>query len=138
MALVTGACRQNNGDIDFLYGSWALTGYTVDGETPADFEPDLTFFSFQNSIVRVSIVDDHHSFMARWGTWTRDDKVMTFDFGHSDDFTPAGTGAYAPPSWIGISEPDVRMEIVSRDGKDMTMMYNAPDAVRVYTLKKTW
>lgn len=95
------SCDRNGGDIGPYFGIWALDGIDADGNPDLAFVPDHTFFSFHSNVVEVTLTDEYHQYISRFGTWSEPaPATLRLDFSHHDDLTDPGTGWYAPPEWI--------------------------------------
>lgn len=137
ITLLISSC-QNDGHIGPLFGTWRVDSYTRDGvEVTMDY---ATTFSFQNNIVEVNrLLDNLGDYTRGTGTWSEDGNYLILDFTHYDSDTPAGTGIYSAPSWLGMTSSEVMKMVRIIDGRNMTWTWTAPDgAVCVYHLHKTW
>lgn len=134
------ACQHNNGDIGWLFGSWLLYSMTVDGETPADFNPEDTFWEFQNNIVDISRVGFMYEKQDRWGTWSEDDDCLLLDFNHYQLGVNPGTQHFAAPEWLGFPpRKTVRLRYLSRTSKHMSLSWVSEDgSTYIYSLRKIW
>ena len=137
------ACK-NEGNIGPLFGTWALTDITVNGEKPADFIKGQTTWSFQNNIVRIVFDLGPSEYDARVGSWEKTasegHKYLEFNFTHSQDGVEPGTGPYLAPEWLGWpTNRIIRLEYVKDSSREMvlTWMSDGGDSF-TYTLKKTW
>lgn len=147
LMLGLGSC-QNNGNIGSLFGTWRIDYYSVDGvevkeiDIPGEPLPlSHVMFSFQNNIVQVAtVLDDYKNYSIVFGTWEENDGNMILDFTHADANTPAGTGVYSAPTWIGmISDQKMVMKKTDNKKDSFTLTWNDPRGyVRVYKLHKTW
>jgi len=63
------SCDRNGGDIGPYFGIWALDGIDADGNPDPTFVPDHTFFSFHSNVVEVTLTDEYHQYISRFGTW---------------------------------------------------------------------
>ncbi len=134
------ACTQNNGYIGSLFGTWALTSMTVNGETPKTFKSDDTFWSFQNTIINVQQVADHYQYVSHYGTWEESDGQLLLNFTHSDDVNAAGEGPYLAPTWIGFPKNEiVELTYVTKKSRHMELTWTNRDGdVFYYILTKTY
>ena len=134
------SCRTNNGDIGFLFGSWLLEDMTVDGETPAGFNPEETFWSFQNNIIRVSRVGFMYERDDRWGTWAEEDDCLILNFTHHDNTSLPGTYPYSAPEWLGWpSNTLIQLEYISNSSSRMVLKWQGGNGENyTYSLRKIW
>lgn len=141
-------CRVNNGDIGPLYGTWAVTEVTVDGEVYDGWLFDDwtgTFFEFQNNICFVSRTTDRYDLEYRVCTWEwiETDKEIALDFTHFDDRFPVPTPGgylYGAPEWLLLTQPAVYHFTVQWDGKRhfVWTTVNTEGQTLTYTMKKTY
>lgn len=140
IVLCVTACTTNNGDIGDLYGRWQLESADIDGTPLTDWTEDGNVFctwSLQNNIVEIEHSDLKHNNFSSFGTWVREGESMTFDFNHSDNDSPAGSGVYQAPVWIKFPEGTSRFDIVVGNGKRMVLTTILSDGRRLtYSLKK--
>ena len=138
--LALASCRMNNGDIGDFFGSWLLYSMTIDGETPDKFNPEETFWEFQNNIIEISRVDFMYDKDGRWGTWSEDDDKLVLDFTHFEYGVNPGTIQFAGPEWIGFPKQGViSLTFVSRSSKHMTLSWHDTNGrIYVYSLQKIW
>lgn len=140
---------QNNGDIGRLFGTWALSEYTVNGEKIEELEISRELivplshitFSFQSEVVGIAtILDNYNSYDTRFGTWEEDGDTFTFNFTHYDSTYEPGTGKYQAPPWLGMtSDGPMVMKVSDSKSRSFTLTWNDPRGyVRVYKLHKTW
>lgn len=134
------SCRVNNGDIGNLFGSWSMYSMTVDGMTPEGFDPDTTFWEFQNNIVCISYVGFMYDKESRWGTWSDENDELLLNFTHSSHGMPAGTGQYRSPEWLGFPPNSViRLNYISCSSKNMELSWrNEAGETLIYSLRKIW
>lgn len=128
---------QNDGHIGWIFGSWRLDGYTVDGQSAMDAQARATVFSFQNSVVMVTLAPSEHGDTdTLYGSWTEDGDSFTLDFSHSDDQRPSGTDLYSAPTWIGMQSMKMEMAIIHHDRR-FTLSWTDPEGRNlVYKFKK--
>ena len=62
------SCDRNGGDIGPYFGIWALDGIDADGNPDPAFVPDHTFFSFHSNVIEVTLTDEYHQYISRFGT----------------------------------------------------------------------
>ncbi len=138
-AFIVTAC-QNNGDIGDLFGSWRVDSYTIDGQLQTG-APEKTVFSFQSSVVNVSLItDEFGGAYQRFGTWRETDEDFVFDFTHHDNTTSSGTDLYQAPEWLNFSS-DALMVLHKDERSSRSMTLSISDAQNrrhVYILSKTW
>lgn len=134
LALLLGAC-QNDGHIGYLYGTWRVDSYTVDGVT-ADTDWAVTTLSFQSDIIMVETVhDEYGTYSSFFGSWTEQDDLMIIDFDHVNDNGPT----QAPPALGWTNAGPMEMRVSDRSGRRVTWTYtDAAGAVHVYRLHKTY
>jgi len=131
---VLGAC-QNNGDIGYLYGTWRIEAYTVDGEPQAVAES--TSVSFQSDIIMVQqVIDAEMTYANYFGRWSESGDVMTVDFAQTVGGEPVKVPEYL--GWTGAAPMEMRVS--DRGDRSMTWTYasGTDGAVRVYRLRKTY
>lgn len=134
------ACRMNNGDIGDFFGSWLLYSMTVDGHEADGFDPEMTFWEFQNNIIEISQIDKYHEKSSRWGTWADTDGRLLLDFTHSEAGIAPGTDKYRAPEWLYFPENKViDLELIERQPKRMILKWHdAEHNEIVYSLRKIW
>lgn len=134
------SCRMNNGDIGEYFGSWLVCSMTVDGTEAEDFDPETTFWEFQNNIIRISLTDSHYDIISRWGTWHEEDNRLILDFTHHDDANPEGTSGYKGPEWLLFpSSGIIDLTFVERGHDRMKLSWQDPEGhTIVYSLRKIW
>lgn len=139
-AVAISSCRVNNGDIGDLFGSWLLYSMTVDGETPEHFNPEETYWEFQNNIIEISRVGLMFDKEGRWGTWTEDDDRLTINYTHFEFGINPGTLQYAAPEWLGFPRKGVfALDIISRSSTRMILSWqDSSGSTFVYSLRKIW
>ena len=142
LLFVIAGCRTNNGDIGIYYGTWALDKITINGVEATSWCDDGTWttWSFQNNIVSIERLNDLQDNYTTWGTWTDSNGTLALDFRHYDDSTPAGTGAYAAPTWIYFDTNTVTsLTIDSQSSKAMTLSTTDSSGRKLtYYLRKTY
>lgn len=134
------SCTQNNGNIGPYFGSWLQYEMTIDGEKVTDFNPDETFWEFQNNIIEISRVNGMYEKNGRWGTWEERDGHLLLNYTHSDDNNPAGQGAYRAPEWLYFpSNTVINLTILSNKSGRMTLEWHDSDGKIIrYYLRKIW
>lgn len=134
------ACRVNNGDIGDFFGSWLLYSITIDGEDAPGFNPEETYWEFQNNIIEISRVDDRLHKQGRWGTWTDSDDRLLLDFTHGDDDYAPGTDFYQAPEWIYMpANQIIDLHFVERKSNRMTLDRIDHEGKHItYALRKIW
>lgn len=139
LAAIAAACTHNDGDIGPWFGTWAMTGMTVNGETPQDFNPTANVWEFQSELVTIRLLGEHHDIDgASWGTWHEADGHLYLDFTHNSQ--QSGPGEYDAPAWLMMENSKViDLTITDRGKRTMVLRYSAPGGqIITYTLKKTW
>ena len=73
-------------------------------------------------------------------TWEREGSDLVLNFTHSSADTPAGTGNYQAPKWMGFPPMGVfRLRVVALTGSDMHLQWTSEQGqVYNYKFKKTW
>lgn len=134
------SCRVNNGDIGDFFGSWLMESMTVDGEVPDDFNPELTYWEFQNNLVSISRVEFMYDKESRWGTWSEDGNHLLLNYTHYSQGLNPGTGQYTAPEWLGFPPNSViSLTFVTRSSKRMSLTWTDYEGhVYVYSLRKIW
>lgn len=133
---------QNNGHIGSLFGTWSLYEMKIDGEPAADFDSESTLWSFQNNIIFISRVGDHHTYTNYFGTWEKadDGKVLLLDYTHSADGISPGTSSYTAPAWLGFTPNEImRLTFIKDSSREMVLTWTNPEGkIYTYYLRKTW
>lgn len=134
------SCTQNNGNIGPYFGSWLQYEMTIDGEKVTDFNPDETFWEFQNNIIEISRVNGMYEKNGRWGTWEERDGHLLLNFMHHDDQNPVGTSEYRAPEWLHFTSDEIiDLTIVSNKSSRMELQWRDPDGRLIgYYLRKIW
>lgn len=134
------ACRMNNGDIGSKFGTWALTDMLIDGETPEDFEPGQTLWSFQNNIIDVQRDMGYYEPFSRYGSWEESNGHLYLNFTHSDSTTLPGQGRYEAPTWIGFTANEIiDLTYIENTSRHMKLTWIDPEGkVYCYILDKTY
>lgn len=136
MAFALSSC-QNDGHIGWLFGSWKVEEYKLDGVAQHDALIDATVFSFQNNVVQVNAVTDNYgSNITRFGTWKENGSEFTLDFANSDDQRPSGTDLYSAPEWLGMESTLMRMNIQHSSGRFTLTWEDSKGQVKTYIFKK--
>lgn len=140
LALISGGCTQSEGHIGTMFGSWVLTDMIIDGQPTQSQSDDYTTMSFQSNIVNFKLVDGRGYATGRWGTWTRLDNRLTFDFTHSTDANPSGAGAYQGPTWLGFpAQGVVTVEITQLTDSHFDFIRRTDnEEVVIYKFERTW
>lgn len=137
--ILTG-CTQNNGHIGKLFGSWALVEMTENGtafQLPDDAEGAT--ISFQNNIVRFSLIYNSFEALHNIATWTRSGDMLTFDFNNYSDTNEPGTGGFAPPWWFRMSDLKESYIITRLDGGILELKGENSKGDRYeYRFRSTW
>lgn len=138
--VLTAACTQSDGHIGHLFGSWHLEEATAAGEPlelPAGSD---TFFSFQNSVIMVTLSTDDYNASVSYGSFRHDGDILVLDFENHDNATAVGTGRYQAPVWLGFPSHGIFNLIVGRlDSGRMTLRWQNADGVDyTYNFTKTW
>ncbi len=138
--LLTCGCTQNNGNIGKLFGSWSLMELTEDGTVLS--LPDGAqgaILSFQSNVVRFLLIFNPEDSRHCLATWSRIDDKLVLDFNNYSDDTPSGTGAFAPPYWLHMTELEETLLITRLDGGHLDMVLTSPEGkVLVYKYIRTW
>lgn len=140
IAVTMGSCRVNNGDIGDFFGSWLLYSMTVDGNEAPGFNPEETFWEFQNNIIEISRVDERFDKSGRWGTWSETDSDLLLDFTHSDDKYAPGTDIYQAPEWLYMPANEVIvLHFTERKATRMKLGWTDREGRLIsYALRKLW
>lgn len=136
LATVCG-CTKNDGDIGHLFGSWIVQEITVDGITDSSYNGNVVW-SFQSSIIRMSVVLPHHQVDNYMGSWSQTNNMLTLNFTHSSAGTAPGTGEYGFAPGMHLPEKGiVELTIITAGAKSMTLQYDKTDGTSiVYRLSK--
>lgn len=143
LVLIVQSC-QNNGNIGSLFGTWALTDLTINGETADNFDPERTTWSFQNNIVRIVYEIDYNSYDNRIGTWEKTSSqgknFLDLNFTHSADGIQPGTGIYMAPQWLDFpANTIISFQYIKDSSREMILSRtDSQGNVYTYYLKKTW
>lgn len=140
LMLLPCGCTQNNGYIGKLFGSWSLVEMTEDGNVITLPDGAIgSILSFQSNVVRFLIVYNPEDVRHNVATWMRDGDRLTFDFNNYSDNTPSGTGNFAPPYWLRMSELVETLLITRLDGGHLDMVLTTAEGkVLVYKYIRTW
>lgn len=76
VALLASCSRNNGGNAD-LYGNWKLTAITSQGVTD---NPEATFWSFQNTTIRMYAIVAPHWTTDAFGNYSLSDDRLALDF----------------------------------------------------------
>lgn len=138
--LCLGACQMNDGGIGDYFGSWLLHSMTVDGTEDPEFDPETTFWEFQNNIIEISQVSRLYEKTGRWGTWSEEDGKLLLDFTHHENGIEPGSAHYQAPEWLHFTPNEIlSLDFVSRSSKNMTLSWSDPEGRKiVYSLRKIW
>lgn len=138
--LALASCRVNNGDIGDFFGSWLLYDMKIDGETPDDFDPEATFWQFQNNIINIGRVEFMYDHTGYWGTWSEEGDQLLLNYTHHDGDDQPGEGGYKAPVWLGFTSNEIlRLTFVSRSSGRMTLKWTNPEGlIYTYSLRKIW
>ena len=139
--LLAGGCTQNDGHIGPLYGSWTLTQMLCNGEQQQLPQGTSTMASFQNNIVFFHLYEDSDgTYTRKIGTWEQKNDDIYFNFTHSGNGTPAGTGIYSAPEWLDFPQNCVfSVALKETGGGKMTWERTADNGdVYIYNFKRTW
>ncbi|MDE5918801.1 MAG: lipocalin-like domain-containing protein [Duncaniella sp.] len=137
--LVASGCTRNNGDIGVLFGRWRVESLKADGEPVAlyDDETLLYTWSFQSSLIFITVIQPYTQYYDIRGTWSRDGDVLKLNFGYTGN---DGQKYYDPPENLHLVRDGVSdMEIKKMTSSEMLLERVAEDGVRyVYYLKKAY
>lgn len=134
LCLGLAAC-QNNGHIGYLFGTWRVDSFTIDG-VPQPEAAARTLISFQSDIILVQeIIDDDGSFANHIGTWREEDGRIYLIFRTDEENL-----AFSPPAWLGWpADEEFSLAVSDRSSRQVTWTWTAPDgATYIYKLHKTW
>lgn len=134
------SCKVNNGDIGDFFGSWLMYSMTVDGDIPEDFNPEQTYWEFQNNLICISRVEFMYDKESRWGTWSEDDNELRLNYTHCSQGLNPGTGQYRAPDWLGFPPNRVlSLSFVARSSNRMSLTWTDDNGrIYVYSLRKIW
>ena len=105
VAIISGGCTHNDGDIGPLFGSWLVEDITLDGQR-TDPGEGHGYVQFQGAVVMCKLIDDRHSLLFySVGSYVREGDALLLDFTHSDNTTAPGEGQYSAPQWLLLT-PD--------------------------------
>lgn len=139
LSLLTAGCTQNDGHIGELFGSWAMTEYTVDGEEVTFPDGAYTTMSYQSDLVRFKYIctatdDMRNSF----GTWQRTAGMITFNFTHHNGGQEPGVGGYRAPEWLGLPALGIFDMDITVKGKHLTLIWVDGGRRHIYKFERTW
>lgn len=139
LCLSLGACTQSDGHLGPLFGSWVLNEASADGQAMNLPEDSETFWSFQNSVIRV-IYTAPGTATTSYGSFANNGNTLELDFDNHDNNTPAGSSVYKAPTWMGFPERGVFVLSIERlDSKNMKLSWLSAEGVEYkYTFSKTW
>ena len=135
------SCTQNNGRIGRLFGSWVLETVTLNGQPLPMPNGTETIWSFQSDVLRITLEEEYHHTTSYFSTFSQiDGNILRLDFTHKDDNTPAGTGVYGAPVWMGFPESGVFDLTVADSPKDRLVLTftRSSSQIYTYTFSKTW
>lgn len=126
LALVAAACTHNNGDIGPLFGLWHLESVARPDGTQVPHEAN-EFWAFQNTTIRVSIIEDHQTKHDAYGNWRLDDNTLFIDF--PDD-------RYQPDPSTGMPS-SCSFQVMKMKKNELVLRSDADGGTSlIYTLKK--
>lgn len=138
LAMLAAGCTQNNGHIGKLFGSWSLQEMTENG-TPLRIEGEGIAVSFQSNVVRFTLIYGPDLADNSIATWTRTGDILNFNFNNHDDKVAAGTGVYAPPFWLHLTELTESFVIARLEAGHLELVRtDAKGDVYVYKFDRTW
>ncbi len=140
ISLLSASCTQNNGHIGKLFGSWSLTEMTCDGEQltlPSGSTGGI--MSFQGAVVRFNLLFGPETHDVSVATWSQLDETITFNFNHSADGIPTGTGGYAPIAWLHFSELTETVNVTELSNSHLYFWRQDKDGhIYNYKFDRTW
>ena len=135
--MLTCGCTQHDGHIGALFGSWALTDVTRDGDS-AELEYE-TVFSFQNEIVRiVGYVDQPYYAMTRYGNFTHEGDALILKF--ASEPTPTNGRGYMAPEWLYFPKDEniLHFDVKHLNGSVLELTLVNEGMTTCYSFRKTW
>lgn len=138
IVLLLFGCSHNKGGDTRLWGNWKLISITVNGTEDSSYNGNY-FWQFQADVVQIlEVSDEFHESITHIGTWSfsDDNKHLLLNFTHSDDDTAAGTGAYAPPADIYITEPHSTLDVLKTGSSTLTLSHETKVGLVIYHLKR--
>lgn len=119
-------CTRNNGDIGPLFGLWHVDSVAEPDGTPVSRDAD-EFWAFQNTTIRVSVIEDHQTKHDAYGNWRMEDNTLFLDF-------PADK--YAPWPTTGLPR-SCSLQVLKLKGDELVLRRDTEEgATLIYTLKK--
>lgn len=119
--LISTSCTHNDGDIGDLFGRWRVESLQRDGiDVPLyDDETLLYTWSFQSSLIFITVIEPHNDHYDIRGTWKREGNLLRLNFGYKGN---DGDKYYDPPENLGLVKDGVSdLEIVSLSSKEMIL-----------------
>lgn len=133
-----GSCSHNNGGDTTFWGTWKLTSITIDGAEDGSYTGNY-FWKFQGDVINIVEVDDYlHERFDHFGTWSysASSAKLSLNFSHSDDNNPSGTGTYAPPSAIYLTDPYTTLTVEKASGDYLTLSHEDSEGTVKYYLER--
>ncbi len=136
--LVTG-CTRNNGDIGVLFGRWRVESLLADGQPVQLYSDDVLLYtwSFQSSLMFITVVEPYNDYYNIKGTWSRDGDELKLNFSYTGNDGPV---YYDPPENLHLVKGGVTdLNIIRLTSGEMELERVSPDGVRyLYYLKKAY
>lgn len=133
------SCTRNNGDIGELFGRWRVETVKVDGVEEKLYDDDTLLYtwSFQGSLMFISVINPDNSYYNIMGTWSMADGVLHLDFSYKGN---DGDKYYDPPENLHMVKDGVSdMKVIRLTSRKMTLERVSEEGVRyVYHLKKAY
>lgn len=139
LLILSTGCTRNNGDIGELFGRWRMESLQADGEEVElyDAENLLYTWSFQSSLMFITVIQPYDSYYNVKGTWSMEGDEMLLNFSYTGN---DGQKYYDPPENLHLTRGGVtRLHVNRLTSGAMELEQTASDGVRyVYHLKKAY
>lgn len=129
LSLFTSNCTTNDGDIGPLFGKWKLVEIIDNNKVVGQYTGNI-YWSFQNSTLGFTRVNNHNAYDESYCNWTTNDNTLIINFVDS---------IYRPFSEMGLTEPVCELNINKLDGSEMILsLISSPTTgnPRIYKFKK--
>ena len=137
LTILTG-CTRNNGDIGDLFGRWRVESLTIDGEAVSLYDDEnlLYTWSFQSSLMFITVIQPYESYYNIQGTWSRGDGVLSLNFGYTGN---DGEKYYTPPANLYLNRGVTDLKILKSSSRHLELEHTREDGKRyIYKLKKAY
>ena len=119
------SCTHNNGDIGPLFGQWKLTTLLIDENPDKNYKGNI-YFSFQNDVTNMKIINDNQNVYDTYGHWKQEGNKLLLIY--DDPIFPPLLETYFNPG-INICE------IITLDNKELILKRVTEDKTYTYKFK---